>query len=140
MKTANTISLFAPNSQQLVLVSADNRIRIWSTTNNSVEHEILTNEIESNITFVHYNPSPSKKQEKLVVIGTEKGTIYLWNLSTARVQLKLDQSKGNHNQQYNLFLMTSKMVTLIKSLGLSFWLIILFYIPVLLMDSSANGI
>ena len=118
MKTANSICLFAPNSQQLVLVSVDNRIRIWSTVSNSVEHEILTNEIESNITFVNYNPSPStkKKQEKFVVIGTEKGTIYLWNLSTARVQMKLDQSKGTHLELI-LLLTTSQMATLIKSLG-----------------------
>ena len=75
-------------------MTADNRIKIYSTTTQSIELDLTSNEIKSSITSAAIQNHPKKQQRNLLVIGTEKGNIFVWDLVSGKLVHKLDQTKG----------------------------------------------
>lgn len=104
MEESNKIS-FDPAAKKLVLVSKDNRVRIWDVATAKLDKELSeSTQLTTKYTCASWSsasPTPRTPKQKhksndgnFVALGTYKGAVHVWNLVTDEITHTFDEKKG----------------------------------------------
>ncbi len=95
------LSAFDITKKLFVYVSADNRIKVWNVASGNLEKELVEpKHLTVNYTCLswplhHTEKKQSKTNEtQLLALGTEMGSIVVWNIAKAEIFKTFDEKKG----------------------------------------------
>eukprot|EP01114_Cavostelium_apophysatum_P011493 TRINITY_DN2577_c0_g1_i1.p1 TRINITY_DN2577_c0_g1~~TRINITY_DN2577_c0_g1_i1.p1 ORF type:complete len:567 (-),score=181.19 TRINITY_DN2577_c0_g1_i1:13-1713(-) len=92
---------FERNTDQFAIVSNDNHIKIFNTTIGKNTADISA-PLTQNYTCIAWSkPSKKKNASFLVALGTDSGTIIIWNLATEEIVHTLGEKGKGHSARVN---------------------------------------
>jgi len=100
---------FDPLANLFASITSDNRIKIWNAISGNLEKE-LTDPKHLSVKYCciswpaeKVNTTPKKKAifQNSLALGTEKGTVVVWNLKKGEISHTFDEKKDGHSAKVN---------------------------------------